>query len=93
LKPISKYKGHQNTSKNFIRASFAGDSLIVGGSEDGLVYVWDREKGDVLQKLTHHHGMVYSASWNLKQSLFLSCSEDKTLCTWWFDEKNPMQKN
>ncbi|OAJ37621.1 hypothetical protein, variant 1 [Batrachochytrium dendrobatidis JEL423] len=36
LRPIRKFKGHQNTSKNFIRASFLGNSLIVGGSEVSL---------------------------------------------------------
>jgi COMPASS component SWD3 len=32
LRPLMKFKGHQNTSKNFISASFAG-SLILSGSE------------------------------------------------------------
>lgn len=41
-----RYTGHQNTSKNLVRCSFAtdGSNLIVGGSEDGLVYLWDREQ-------------------------------------------------
>nr|KAJ3422097.1 hypothetical protein HK105_001173 [Polyrhizophydium stewartii] len=87
LRPIRKFKGHQNTSKNFIRASFAGDSLIVGGSEDGAVYLWDRDKGDVLQRLRGHTGVVYSAAWNARQALFASCSEDSALCTWWYDQR------
>ncbi|KAL2915354.1 hypothetical protein HK105_205219 [Polyrhizophydium stewartii] len=81
LRPIRKFKGHQNTSKNFIRASFAGDSLI-----DGAVYLWDRDKGDVLQRLRGHTGVVYSAAWNARQALFASCSEDSALCTWWYDQ-------
>jgi hypothetical protein len=33
-RPIRRFKGHQNTSKNFVRASFGpDDSLVVGGSE------------------------------------------------------------
>lgn len=36
LRPIRKFKGHQNTSKNFIRTSFAGSALVVGGSEVDL---------------------------------------------------------
>ncbi|KAH6564094.1 hypothetical protein BSLG_004959 [Batrachochytrium salamandrivorans] len=88
LRPIRKFKGHQNTSKNFIRASFAGESLIVGGSEDGAVYLWDRDKGDVLQRLRGNRGVVYSAVWNAKQALLASCSEDRTLSTWWFDPKH-----
>lgn len=32
-RPIKRLKGHQNTSKNFIRSGFVNNSLIVGGSE------------------------------------------------------------
>ncbi|KAJ1568449.1 hypothetical protein HK096_006452, partial [Nowakowskiella sp. JEL0078] len=67
LRPIRKYKGHQNTSKNFVRAGFAGDSLIVGGSEDGIVYTWDAENGNILQRLQAHEGIVFSAAWNSRQ--------------------------
>ncbi|WWC69280.1 uncharacterized protein I206_103218 [Kwoniella pini CBS 10737] len=41
---IYRYTGHQNTSKNLIRCSFAHNaSLIIGGSEDGCIYLWERE--------------------------------------------------
>lgn len=42
---IYRYTGHQNTSKNIIRCCFANSesSLIASGSEDGLVYLWERE--------------------------------------------------
>ena len=41
---LYRYTGHQNTAKNFIRCSFALDSsVVVGGSEDGSVYAWERE--------------------------------------------------
>ncbi|WVQ98866.1 hypothetical protein IAU59_005997 [Kwoniella sp. CBS 9459] len=43
---LYRYTGHQNTSKNLIRCSFAHNaSLVVGGSEDGCVYIWEREGG------------------------------------------------
>ncbi|KAI9143299.1 WD40-repeat-containing domain protein [Paraphysoderma sedebokerense] len=90
VRPIRRFKGHQNTSKNFIRAGFAHNSLIVGGSEDGIVYIWDQEKGSVLQKLKSHTGIVYNAVWNARQSLLVSCSDDKTLKTWHYDETKPV---
>ncbi|KAK4687478.1 hypothetical protein P7C73_g2644, partial [Tremellales sp. Uapishka_1] len=45
MKNIYRYTGHQNTSKNIIRSSFASpsSSVIVSGSEDGLIYTWERE--------------------------------------------------
>ncbi|CAG8509359.1 158_t:CDS:10 [Ambispora leptoticha] len=89
-RPIRKLKGHQNTSKNFIRAGFASDSLIVGGSEDGIVYIWDQDTGEVLQRLRGHTGMVYSAIWNASQSFLVSCSDDRTLNMWWYDENRPL---
>nr|ODN87917.1 WD-repeat protein [Cryptococcus depauperatus CBS 7841] len=41
---IYRYINHQNTSKNLIRCGFAySASLVIGGSEDGSVYIWNRE--------------------------------------------------
>lgn len=54
LRPLQRFKGHQNTSKNFIRCAFAHPSLVVSGSEDGLVYMWDKESANVLQTLEGH---------------------------------------
>lgn len=54
LRPLQRFKGYQNTSKNFIRCSFAHPSLIISGSEDGLVYLWDKESSKVLQTLEGH---------------------------------------
>ncbi|ORX90453.1 WD40 repeat-like protein [Basidiobolus meristosporus CBS 931.73] len=90
VRPIQRLKGHQNTSKNFIRAGFAHNNLVAGGSEDGIVYIWDQKTGEVLQKLRGHSGIVYNAVWNDKQSLFCSCSDDRTLKTWWYDENKPI---
>ncbi|KAI7862456.1 WD40-repeat-containing domain protein [Spinellus fusiger] len=84
--PIRKLKGHQNTSKNFIRARFADNNLIVGGSEDSNVYIWDQATGEVLQKLRGHSGVVYEAAWNAKQSMLASCSDDQTVKVWLYDE-------
>ncbi|WFD00385.1 hypothetical protein MYAM1_003134 [Malassezia yamatoensis] len=54
LRPLQRFKGYQNTSKNFIRCSFAHPSLVISGSEDGLVYLWDQESSNVLQTLEGH---------------------------------------
>ncbi|KAF9172104.1 hypothetical protein BGX20_006334 [Mortierella sp. AD010] len=89
-RPLRKLKGHQNTSKNFIRAGFAHNSLLVGGSEDGLVYIWDQESGDILQKLQGHEAMVYNAVWSPKQSMFVSSSDDRTVRTWYYNEKSSL---
>ncbi|KAL6070987.1 WD40 repeat-containing protein SMU1 [Balamuthia mandrillaris] len=90
-RPVRRFKGHQNTSKNFVRAAFGpNESLIIGGSEDGCIYLWDQETGDLLQKLRGHSGVVYEAIWNAQQSLVASCGEDETVRTWWYDERQPL---
>ncbi|KAJ2470704.1 hypothetical protein GGI02_002750 [Coemansia sp. RSA 2322] len=81
LKRLCCHKGHQNTSKNFIRSGFVGDSLIVGGSEDGMVYLWDRESTNIVQRLSGHQGIVYDAKWNAKRGTLCSASDDWTLIT------------
>jgi len=85
-RPIQRYKGHSNTSKNFIASTFGpGQSLVIGGSEDGAVYIWDTQSGQLVQKLLSHTGIVYRAKWNDKTSLLASCSHDGTIKTWWYD--------
>jgi len=85
-KPLVRLKGHQNTSKNFIKSSFGpSQQLIVGGSEDGCIYLWDVNNGNLVQKLRAHHGIVYNVRWNPVSELLLSCSHDKTVKTWWYD--------
>ncbi|KAI9206639.1 WD40-repeat-containing domain protein [Polychytrium aggregatum] len=87
VRPVRKFKGHQNTSKNFIRARFMGNSMVVGGSECGLVHLWDHDHGEVIQRLRGHGGVVFDAKWNSKQSLLVSCGDDKKVLSWWFDER------
>ncbi len=85
LVPLQRFKSHQNTSKNFIGASFAcNDAIITGGSEDGQLYVWDVQSGRVLERLRGHAGMVYNGVWNRRRSLALSCSNDGLAKTWHF---------
>jgi COMPASS component SWD3 len=85
-RPVRRFKGHQNTSKNFVRATFGpSEKLVVSGSEDGCVYVWDLDTGLMLQRLTGHTGIVFDVKWNERQSLLASCSDDGTIRTWHFD--------
>ncbi|KAK4054467.1 hypothetical protein OIV83_000961 [Microbotryomycetes sp. JL201] len=86
LRPLRRFKAHSNTSHNFVRATFAHSSLLVSGSEDGMLYMWDREDSDVLQTLEGHEGIAYGAVWNDKQSLLLSYGSDGKLKSWEYDE-------
>lgn len=63
---------------------------MVGGSEDGFVYIWDIETSNLVQKLGPCVGPVYSAQWNNRQSLLASCGHDGIVRTWWFDPSVPL---
>eukprot|EP01135_Chromosphaera_perkinsii_P008304 Nk52_evm1s1253 gene=Nk52_evmTU1s1253 len=91
LRSLKRFRGHQNTSKNFIKAGFGPtSSLISSGSEDGIVHIWDVNSGTLVQRLRGHEGIVYSSLWNAKQSLLASCSDDGIIKTWWYDERYPL---
>lgn len=82
-----RFKGHQNTSGNFIRAGFGPrEAVIVGGSEDGYVYVWDVSTTEIISKLGPASGAVYTAIWNARQSLLASCSHDGVVSTWCYND-------
>ncbi|GJQ11439.1 hypothetical protein GpartN1_g3230.t1 [Galdieria partita] len=90
-RPTRRFKGHQNTSKNFIRVGFGtNEELVVGGSEDGFVYIWDTETGNLVQKLGPCMGPIYAAQWCNRQSLLASCGHDGMVRTWWFDPSAPL---
>lgn len=87
-RPIQRFKGHQNTAKNVVRASFGPrEAFVLGGSEDGTVCVWDVATGKLLEKLTGHAGVTYNARWHERQALMASSSHDGTVKTWWWQDK------
>eukprot|EP00611_Tribonema_gayanum_P023950 TRINITY_DN514_c0_g1_i1.p1 TRINITY_DN514_c0_g1~~TRINITY_DN514_c0_g1_i1.p1 ORF type:complete len:358 (-),score=94.31 TRINITY_DN514_c0_g1_i1:266-1306(-) len=87
-RPLQRFRGHQNTSSSFLRATFAAEeSLILGGSDCGALHVWDRKNGDLMQKLKGHSGAAYRGTWSDKQSMAASCGEDGTVRTWWWQDQ------
>ncbi len=38
VRPVRRFKSHNNTSRNFIRAGFATESMVVSGSEVRIQY-------------------------------------------------------
>ncbi|TFK37168.1 WD40-repeat-containing domain protein [Crucibulum laeve] len=80
-----KYSGHKQ-EKYIITSCIGGmsENLIISGSEDGLVYVWDRESTAILGTLSGHGQMsVNSVAWNPRNKrMFASCSDDGTIQIW-----------
>ncbi|KAF8590071.1 WD40 repeat-like protein [Ramaria rubella] len=80
-----KFTG-QRQSRNIIRSCFGGvdEHFVVSGSEDGKVYVWHRDTGELLEALGGHgSGSVNSVAWNPRDPrMFASCSDDRTVRIW-----------
>mmetsp|Transcript_30715 Transcript_30715/g.51990 ORF Transcript_30715/g.51990 Transcript_30715/m.51990 type:complete len:255 (-) Transcript_30715:130-894(-) len=91
---VRRYTGSQNTWKNFIKSCFGpGDDVIVSGSEDGCVYMWDRESGQLIQRLNAvHDDIVYDVKWNNAAGLLATCSHDGTVRTFEDDDGSLTQQ-
>src|SRR5258706_8452367 len=37
---------------------------LVGGGDDGHVYLWDAADGTLLLRLAEHHGLIMSVAWS-----------------------------
>mmetsp|Transcript_12265 Transcript_12265/g.14808 ORF Transcript_12265/g.14808 Transcript_12265/m.14808 type:complete len:631 (+) Transcript_12265:56-1948(+) len=87
-KPLIRYKGHQNSASSFLRCSFGvRESVVMSGSDDGSIHIWDTASGKPLSILEGHSGAVYRCEWaGSKQSIAASSSEDGTIRTWCYKD-------
>ena len=60
-------------------------AVVLGGSEDGNVYVWDVKTGVLLDRLRGHRGVIFHVDWSNVQALAATASHDGTIKTWWQD--------
>ncbi|KAL8879489.1 MAG: hypothetical protein Q9198_002903 [Flavoplaca austrocitrina] len=58
---LQSYKGHTNTDYRVRSSLGLGDSIVVSGSEDGKIYVWDVLEGKVVETMIAHGRKVASA--------------------------------
>ena len=81
---IQKFKGHEQ--KNYIlRPAFGGlnERLVICGSEDTNVCIWNKLSGELIARLTGHYQIVNSVSWSPNNALlFASASDDMTIKVW-----------
>ena len=56
--------------------------LIVTGSDDRTIRIWNRETGDCLAVLTGHKDYVRSVSISTDSQFIVSGSDDKTIRLW-----------
>jgi len=74
---LQSYKGHINTEYRIRSCLGLADAVILSGSEDGHIYVWDLLEGKVIEKIKSHDGKVASAvAWNGTKKEWASAGVD-----------------
>ncbi|KRY19541.1 WD repeat-containing protein 5 [Trichinella patagoniensis] len=84
-KCLKQYSGHKN-EKYCIVANFSvtGGKWIVSGSEDGMVYIWNLQSKEIVQKLSGHTDVVLCTACHPTENLIASgaLENDKTIKAW-----------
>lgn len=67
-----------------IRPCFGGmdDSLILSGSEDSRVYVWNRVDANLIAILQGHTSLVNCVKWHPTRAMFASAGDDHSVRIW-----------
>ncbi|KAL8654551.1 MAG: hypothetical protein Q9226_003391 [Calogaya cf. arnoldii] len=78
---LQSYKGHTNTDYRIRSCLGLADSIVISGSEQGKLYVWDFLEGQIIETLAAHDGKVASA--------VSCCSPRKEWASAGTDGKNP----
>ncbi|KXJ92876.1 WD domain-containing protein [Microdochium bolleyi] len=81
---VQKYTGHGG-GDYMIRNDFGGanESYVIGGSEDGCVYIWHKASEEAVEKLSGHTPRCNSVSWSpTDPCLFASCGDDGKVKIW-----------
>ena len=78
---LNTYTGHAHKQYGLQSCLTHDDASVASGSEDGKVYVWDLVTGDQA-KLNGHTRSVVGVAPHPKESLLISCSNDRTAVLW-----------
>ncbi|KAM4616974.1 WD repeat-containing protein 5-like isoform 3-T3 [Polymixia lowei] len=84
-KCLKTYAGHKN-EKYCVFANFSvtGGKWIVSGSEDSMVYIWNLQTKEIVQKLQGHTDVVISTACHPTENIIASAAleNDKTIKLW-----------
>jgi len=57
-------------------------AMLLSGSEDGSVFLWDVNSKAVLQRLVGHDGVVMGVDVHPAENMIVSCGMDRTIRIW-----------
>ncbi|RKF55099.1 WD repeat-containing protein 26 [Erysiphe neolycopersici] len=83
---IREFKSGENGGQYVIRSSFGGanESFVVVGSEEGYIYIWHKESGQLIEKLEgHKKGCCTAVSWSpVDPCIFATAGDDTKVRIW-----------
>ncbi|VEU22896.1 DEKNAAC103982 [Brettanomyces naardenensis] len=85
----NKYYGLQQ-SDYIIRGCLSDRNLVLSGSEDGLVYVWNTRFGNLVGSLQGHKSLINCIAWRPNKNgvrdgcEWASCGDDREVNVWGF---------
>ncbi|CAG0894626.1 unnamed protein product [Darwinula stevensoni] len=85
---LQEFTGHKNLEYRIESVISACDRLVLSGSEDGKIYIWDLVEGSVKETLGMSGGhTIHSLSFHPMKQLFLSASQE-TVALWGTEENS-----
>ncbi|RKF56573.1 WD repeat-containing protein 26 [Golovinomyces cichoracearum] len=81
-----EFKSGEEGGNYVIRSSFGGanECFVVVGSEEGYVYIWHKESGQLIEKIEGHmKGCCSAVSWNpVDPCMFATAGDDSKVRIW-----------
>ena len=79
---LNHYTGHRNREMRLDVGFMANDAIVVSGSEDGDVVLWDMVSAAVTARLKGHRGAVTGVAVHKDQRTLVTGGADGTLRVW-----------
>ncbi|EFA78839.1 WD40 repeat-containing protein [Heterostelium album PN500] len=79
---LNDFSGHRNSIYKLNSCTVFDDSLVVSGSEDNDIYLWDIVEGNIVGRLKAHQNVVTSIDTHPKQHIVISASTDASIRYW-----------
>jgi mitogen-activated protein kinase organizer 1 len=81
---LNQFTGHKHEAYKMESDFSCDDKFIIGGSENGDVYMWDLMTADIAVQTNAHKKALSSIAVHPKQLIFLTASYDRTVRCWNF---------
>jgi WD40 repeat protein len=81
---FTRYSGYSQ-DRFVVRASIGGrsDGLVLAGSTDGTLHVWDKRSTKMVSQIQAHTGHVGAVAWSpVDASRFVSAGDDGAVHLW-----------